>query len=138
VANRNLDTAWTYGKRIIEITGFFACNGASNPVASSFKGKGWRDKTGGVVHTATGTYVLTVDDPYLDVNGFSVDLQVPSAQGNWAQPGPVANLGATTAPNVTIFTVNSSGVATDLGPATNLGVFFTITFRDSTVGFSKP
>jgi hypothetical protein len=138
MANRNLDTAWTFGKRIIEVTGSFGPNGGSNPLSSSFKGKGWRDKTGGVVRTGTGTFVVTFDDPFLDINGLSVDLQVPSAQGNWAQPGPITNVGATSAPTVTIFTVNSSGTAVDISAAANTAVFFTVTFRDSTVGFSKP
>lgn len=136
MANRNLDTGWTLGKRIVEITGSFAVNGASNPTAASLKGQGFRKVP--PVHTATGTYVVTLDDNWQDCNGFSVDLQVPAAAGNWAQPGPITSLGASSPPTFTIFTVNSSGVALDISAAANTAVFFTIVLRDSTVGFSKP
>lgn len=136
MSNRNLDTSWTLGKRIIEITGSFAVNGSSNPVTTTFKGQGWRNTA--LTRTATGTYVGTLDDTYQDCNGFSVDLQVPAAAGNWAQPGPITNLGTSSRPTFTIFTVNSSGVATDIAAAANTAVFFTLVMRDSTVGFTKP
>lgn len=157
MANRNYDTSWTVGKRLIELAGSFGTNGGSNPAASSVKGLGFGyapgaggvmqakasspgiTTTAGIVRSATGTYVLTPEDSYLDVNAFSCDLQVASASANWAQPGPIANTAvANQAPNLTMFVINSSGTPQDIASGANSRVHFFIQFRDSTVQFSKP
>lgn len=160
MASRNLDQSWCFGKRLVDIAGSFGTNGASSPAASSVKGLGFgyapNDQTGamqakanssispmtttpGVVHSATGTYVITAEDSYSDVNVFSCDLQVASASANWAQPGPIAATAtANQAPNVTIFVINSSGTPQDIASATSSRVHFFLQMRDSTVQFAKP
>lgn len=134
MANRNFDFAWTLGKRIVNIEGSFDTNGASNPVAP--KGQGFRKV--GIVHAATGQYTVTMDDPYLDLNAWGADLQVNAASPNWAQVGPVTNLGTASPVVVTIFTINSAGTAVDVAAGANSRVAFFLTFRDSTVGQNKP
>ena|SRR5579859_4200160 len=159
MASRNFDTGWCIGKRLIDVSGSFGTNGSSNPVAANVKGLGFGyapvagayalqttipvrpgiTTTPGIVRSTTGTYVLTLDDSYLDVNFFSTDLQVASASANWAQPGPIANVNvANQAPNVTIFVINSAGTLQDVAAGANSRVHFFLQMRDSTVGFSKP
>jgi hypothetical protein len=159
MANRNFDTGWTIGKRLIDITGSFGTNGASNPVAANVKGFGFGyapvgnvmtlqtsipvrpgiTTTPGIVRSATGTYVITLDDSYLDHQVFSCDLQVASASANWAQPGPIANMGVSgQAPNFTVIVINSSGTPQDVAANANSRVHFFIQLRDSTTQFAKP
>jgi hypothetical protein len=159
MANRNFDQGWTVGKRLIEIAGSFGTNGASNPVAANVKGLGFGyapmagvmalqttipvrpgiTTTPGIVHAALGTYTITFDDAYTDLNVFSCDLQVAALSANWAQPGPTANLGVSgSAPNVQVFVINSSGTGQDIAAATFSRVHFFVQFRDSNVQFSKP
>lgn len=156
MANRNLDTSYVIGKRLIDIAGSFGTNGSSSPAASSVKGLGFGyapsagvmavkgsspgvTTTAGVVRSTTGTYVITPEDTFQDVNVFSTDLQVASASANWAQPGPIANTAvANQAPNLTIFVINSSGSLQDVAANASSRVHFFIQFRDSTVQFQKP
>jgi len=156
MANRNLDTSYCFGKRLIDIAGSFGTNGASNPVAANVKGLGFGyapqngtmavkgsspgvTTTAGIVRSATGTYVITPEDPFADLNVVSCDLQVASASANWAQPGPVANLAVSNqAPNVTLFVINSSGSLQDIAANASSRVHFFMQFRDSTVQFQKP
>jgi hypothetical protein len=159
MSNRNFDTSWTIGKRLIDIAGSFGTNSASNPVAANVKGLGFGyapvagvmtlqatvpvrpgiTTTPGIVHSALGTYVVTLDDSYTDYTVFSCDLQVAAASANWAQPGPIANTNVSgQAPNFTIFVINSSGTGQDIAPATSSRVHFFIQMRDSSVQFSKP
>lgn len=160
MCSRNLDTGWCIGKRLIDIAGSFGTNGSSTPAATSVKGLGFgyapSDTTGvmaakanstnspitttpGVVRSTTGTYVVTVEDTFRDLNVLSCDLQVASASANWAQPGPVASLAAATAaPNFTLFVINSSGATQDIASGASSRVHFFAQFSDSTVQFGKP
>lgn len=160
MSQRNLDQGWCLGKRLIDIAGSFGTNGSSTPLAASVKGLGfgyaWSlaasamalkgtptdspvTTTAGIVRSTTGTFVITMEDPYADINVFSTDLQVASASANWAQPGPTAAVGVSNqAPNLTVFVINSSGSLQDIAAATFSRVHFFCQFRDSTVQFGKP
>jgi hypothetical protein len=160
VANRQFQTGWCLGERLIEISGSFVpLTGAGTVVASSVKGEGFGyapiagvmklqpnlasknflTTTPGIVRTGTGLYTVTMEDQYLDINDFTADLAAPIAgSALWAQPvEPVANLGSTTAAVVlSILIVNSSGTPTDA--AANMRMYFSAIFRDSTTRFNKP
>lgn len=159
MSNRNYDTSWTIGKRLIDISGSFGTNGASSPVAANVKGLGFGyaptagamalqatipvrpgiTTTPGIVRSTTGTYVVTPDDTYIECTSFSTDLQVASNSANWSQPGPIANMNVSgQAPNFTIFVINGSGTLQDIAANASSRVNFTIQMRDSTTGYGKP
>lgn len=135
MSNRSLDRGWTIGKRIISVRGSFATNGNATPTVAGTRGQGFR-KTA-VTRTGVGTYVVTFDDPYLDLDDANAHLQLPAAADNTASVGPVASLSATTGPTMTIFTL-TAGAAADIAANANSRVFFNATFRDSNVGQGKP
>ena len=157
MANRNLDQSWTFGKRIVEISGSFGTNAAGAIVASAVKGLGFGyspvngtmtlksaaspgvSSTPGIVRTTNGTYTVTLEDPYQDLIVAACDLQVNAASANWAQPGPLTNTAtAGVAPTITFFTINGTGNNIDVAQNTNSRVMFTLILRDSTVQYSKP
>ena len=159
MANRNFDTSWTVGKRLIEIGGSFGTNGSAQIVAANVKGLGFGfapvagamaaqtiipvrpgiTTTPGIVWTTPGQYVITLDDSYTECNYFSADLQVAAPSANWAQPGPIANLAVSgQAPNFTVFVINSSGAGQNIAAGASSRVHFFVQLRDSSVQFSKP
>lgn len=160
MANRNYDTGWALGKRLISIEGnFVPLTGAGTIVASSVNGFGFGfapnaagtmvlqprlsssplTSTPGILRTGTGLYTLTLEDNYLGCNFFGCDLAAPVAGSQlWAQPvEPVANLGSSTlAPTFSILIINNAGTPTDA--AANMRLYFSLTMRDSTVQRGKP
>lgn len=158
MANRNADHPWTIGKRTFDIVGSFGTNGSSAVVAANVKGLGFGyapvagvmtlqstipvrpgiSTTPGIVFSTTGTYVVTLDDSYLDCLAFIVSLQSASGTANTVQGGPIANLGVSgQAPNFTIYTI-TSGSPANIAANASSRVNFHIQLRDSTTGFSKP
>lgn len=161
MANRNFDTGYVIGKRLIEISGSFVpLTGAGTIVASSVKGfgfgfapnsagvmalqpnvqsKSFLTTTPGILRTGTGLYTITLEDPYLDCNYYGADLAAPVAgSALWAQPvEPVANLGSSTAALVfSLLIVNNAGTPTDA--AANMRMYFSMILRDSTAQRVKP
>lgn len=135
MSNRSLDQPWTLGKRSIAIKGSFGTNAGTSPTVASTRGLGFRNTA--PTRTGAGTYRVTFDDPYLDLNYANAHLQLPAASDDTASVGPVAGLSGTTGPTMTIF-VLTGGVAADIAANANSRVFFEATFRDSNIGFSKP
>jgi hypothetical protein len=147
MSNRNGDAGLTMGKRLWYIQGSFETNGSSNPPTATLKGFGFTAVP--PVHTATGTYLVTMDDNYQDLNAMGCDLQVTGASPNWVQPSAVQGLGVQfvgpgpnlTKPTVQLITINASGVAVDIARDGVNGysrVHFFFCFRDSTVQYAKP
>jgi len=156
MAQRRFDSSWVIGAGLIEIMGSFGTNGSNNPVAANVKGMGFGyapiagvmtlqssarpgiSGTPGVVHSATGTYVVTFDDTYADLLYAGADLMVASASANWAQPGPFSAGVSQTASTCTFFVINSSGAGQDIAAATYSRVEFECIFRNSSVQFGRP
>lgn len=156
MSNRRFDSSWVIGARLIEIMGSFGTNGSNAPVAANVKGLGFGyapiagvmtlqatarpgiSGTPGITHTATGTYLVTFDDSYLDLIYAGADLMVASASANWAQPGPFSVGVSQVASTTTFFVINSSGSGQDLAAATYSRLEFECVFRDSSVQFGRP
>jgi hypothetical protein len=159
VANKNLDTAYAIGKRLVGLEGSFVpLTGAGTIVAANVRGFGFGfapnsagvmalqaplsgkglTTTPGIIRAGTGLYTITFEDTYLAVNYFGADLAVPVAgSALWAQPVEPINIGSgTAAPAVQILIVNNAGAPTDA--SANMRVYFEIVFRDSNVQFVKP
>jgi hypothetical protein len=115
----------------VMISGSFAPNGTSQPVAASNKGIGWS-----VSRTGVGTFVVTLDDSYNEIVEAQATLQLsaPAAQG--AQLGPITAPAGATRGAVTIVTANTStGAAADVAANAANRVHFQILCRD---GLNKP
>lgn len=150
MSNRNADAGLTLGKRLWYIQGCFETNGTSNPPTNTIRGSGFTKVP--PVRTGAGTFLVTLDDMYQDLNAAGTDLQVPSASANWSQIAAVAGLAApvggvanaspqTTPVTIQIITINSAGTPTDVAIDAanhNSRVHFFFCFRDSTVQFNKP
>lgn len=158
MSNRNLQSSWVIGERIIDLAGSFVpLTGAGTIVASNVRGLGFGfapsagtmalqgriassplTSTPGILRTGTGLYTITFEDSYIEAVAVGVDLAVASASANWAQPlEPIANQGSSTlAPVLSVQIINSSGTAVD--SAANCRLHFFIRFRDSTTRYNKP
>lgn len=159
MANRNFQTSWVIGERIVDIAGSFVpLTGAGTVVASTVRGlgfgyapsagvmtlfgnvstKSFLTTTPGIVRTGTGLYTVTLEDPYIEAKAVGCDLAVASASPNWAQPiEPIANLASSTAaPVISIQIINASGSAVDASSGGRLHFF--VSLRDSTTQFQKP
>lgn len=160
MSDKNLDRAWTIGKRSIRIAGSFqVLSGAGTIVASKVTGLGFgfapvngvmalRAQPGnnptplttpGILRPGTGLYTIIMENPYLGCDSFTCCLAVPAAGAQlWAVPvEPITGLGtAGTGPTFTILLMNNAGTPTD--GLTTERVHFDIIVRDSTVSFSKP
>jgi|SRR5882757_2376281 len=137
---------------------FVPLTGAGTVVASSVVGQGFGyakmngvntlqpaarpgiNGTPGIVRTGVGVYTITLDDSYVGVNYWDVNLAAPTAAGTALNAVPVAgptNLGAGgVAPVFTFVIVNGSGTPTE-APA-SARVHFIMVLRNSTVGDQKP
>ena len=166
MANRNFDTGWTIGKRLVDITGSFIplTTNTGTILATGVKGLGFGfapvgspgvmakqtspvrpgiTSAPGITHPSTGLYTITLDDAYRDINFLSSDLSAAvTGSALWTQPvEPWTNtgvLGAANgiAPTVQFLIINSSGSPTDASAAMRLN--FYIQLEDSTVQFGKP
>lgn len=158
MSNRQLQSSWVIGERIVDLAGSFVpLTGAGTVVAANVRGLGFgyapsagtmtlQPKTAlnpltttpGIVRTGTGLYTVTFEDAYIEAVAVGVDLAVASASANWAQAlEPIANQASSTqAPVLSLQIINSSGTAVD--SAANCRMHFFIRFRDSTTRYSKP
>lgn len=164
MANRNYyKPIYTTGPRRIIIAGSFACPASSAGVtASTVKGLGFGyaplapsfavalkpqpgnnptpSSTPGITYVSAGTYLLTLEDPYLDFDSYGAWLSAPAAGTNTnlvnINTAPTGFNTSGTGPAFTIVTAASSGTPTDLGAT--FRVNFHIFLRDSSVQFGKP
>src|ERR1700690_3771350 len=100
MSNKNYDTAYAQGKRLIGIEGsFIPLTGAGTVVAANVRGFGFGyapnsagvmvlqpnlvvkglTTTPGIVRSGTGLYTVTFEDTFLAVNYFGADLAAPVA-----------------------------------------------------------
>lgn len=165
MSSHRFDRQWVLGVGRVELRGRFTClAGAGTVNAALVKGYGFGYApvngvnalqptsrpgiagTPGIVRTATGTYTLTLDDQYYDFEAANATILAPTGGGSAAEAqfnGAPTNLGinytagqAPTAPVFTIYTMNASGVLTDLG--TTFQVTFQLDLINSTVQLQKP
>lgn len=160
MANRQFQTGYCLGERLIELAGSFVpLTGAGTVVAANVRGFGFGyapnsagvmvlqpriaqsplTSTPGILRTGVGLYTITLEDAYLGCNLFSVDLAAPVAGSQlWAQPvEPVANLGSSTlAPVFSVLIINNAGAPTDA--VANMRLYLALQMRDSTTRFAKP
>lgn len=88
-----------------------------------------------VTRTGTGTYQLVLADAIRTVATSYAELNLATPSGNYAQMGPVTNVGVSTSvglPTFTIYTLNSAGAAADPPAQSGGNVFISgsITFID--------
>jgi hypothetical protein len=96
--------------------------------------------TPGIVYNSAGNYTLTLEDTFIDYDGYDAELSVPSG-GPYTNIvnilNPPANFATlNTAPSFTFVTTNSGGTPTDLGATFRIN--FNLWLRDSTVEYGKP
>lgn len=160
MSDKNLDRAWTIGKRSIRIAGSFVpLAGAGTVVATNVRGLGFgyapvnglmalKAQPGnnptpltvpGILRTGVGVYTIILENPWLGCDSFTVSLGVPVAGVQlWAWPvEPITGMAtAGTGPTFTILLANNAGTPTE--GAVTQRVHFDIIVRDSTVSFNKP
>src|SRR5438309_1378432 len=125
MANRNFDHLQVLGKGIKEIAGSFAPNGTSSLDQTQVKGRGFS-----VLRTGVGTFTVTLQDKYVDLQSAHTDLALHAAGPNWAQFGDIDVVSAKT---VVIRTVDGSGAAVDVAAQAFNRVHFTLKLRNSSV-----
>lgn len=112
MANRNLESGSNFSKGLVYLEFSFLTNGASNPVASSFRGTALGDAVTSVTYGATGKYTIVLKDKYRYVVSTGADmwdLAVPD--GSYASCGNVSGEGGG-ALTLVVTTFTAGGVAT--------------------------
>lgn len=124
MANRTFDKPMTLGKGIVKIEGSFAPAGTSAPTA--VKGKGFSVSRSGV-----GTFVVLLEDAYVDLNCATASLQLASADDKTVQFGAID---VVTAKTVVLRVYDISGAAAaDISADPANRVHFSLTLKNSTV-----
>lgn len=111
----------------IDLTGMFAPNNTSAPVAASNVG----DRSGGiwsVARTGVGLFVVTFADTYFSPLYSFADMYAPALTANWVQvvgynPTNVTVAGIPPA-SLKVQVVNNAGAATEVGPTAGLMIVF--------------
>lgn len=122
MANRFFKTPWCYEHSLVTVTGYFLTNGASSP--TTLKGTG----VASVARTGTGTYLLTLQDSFIEHRGMIVHLGLNASADSVAQLGAVSS----TAKTVVIRTL-TAGADADIAANANNKVFFTFQLKNSVV-----
>lgn len=131
MADRNLDSGRNFGKGMVYLDFSFLSNGASNPVASSFRGTALGDAVLSVVYVATGKYTITLKDKFRYVVDSGADLQdIASPDGAYASLGNISGEGGGTL-TCQVGTFTSGGVLTAFS---GRRVCVRLVLKNSTVG----
>jgi hypothetical protein len=128
---RNLEEVKGIRRETLLFDFSFATNGASNPVASANRGKGFS-----VIRAGTGVYTVTFTDSFPGPGPVfcNAHLSVQAATPRWAQASTFTAATATTPATLVIVTVDAAGAAQDVGAAANSRVNVLMTWP-LTAGF---
>lgn len=132
MADRNLESGKNFAKGLVYLDFSFLANGASNPVASAFRGG--REAVASVVRESTGQYLVTLVDKYRYVVHHDAGLTDLNASddGAYATAGAAQNEGSSTLPvSFRIYTRAAAGTKTDY---TGRRVILRMCLKNSTVG----
>lgn len=128
MANRTFYPAYSYGFGRVYVEALFQCNGASNPLSTTFDGA---DIISTVTHTgAANNYVVTCKDAFNKVIYGSADLKISAVAGQWCTMATYTNEGTSTPLVFTILAFVAAGTAAnDL--STSNTVAFSLALRNS-------
>lgn len=132
---RSLESGRNYSKGRIDLDFSFLTNGASDPLASSFRGVTKGDVVITCTYVATGKYTITLSakENYRYIIGKYPDLEdIAAPDGGYASLGNILNEGsATVGPTFTVATFAANGTLTQF---TGRRVSVSLCLKDSSVG----
>lgn len=131
MADRNLESGKNVGKEVVYLDFSFLTNGASNPVASSFRGTVLGDFILSVTYVATGKYTVVLKDKWRYLIGKFADMEdIASPDGGYSSVGNVSGEGG----GALTFVVSTFAANGTLTAFTGRRLSVSLILKNSTVG----